>query len=147
MSMIFYYFVLGLIPTSIVGGIMIYNRRKSIKRKALNYLFNIVIEIGKRYYGSENSAEIKGRYIIIPYKYNGMDYIIYVPYSRSVRRRMINSKVSLITENGDIQEIPQQPGCQYLVNADMLGGVAIKVYDFEEDTEIIYGKNEIPVLM
>ena len=74
-----------------------------------------------------------------------MDYQIYVPFSRSLRRKMLNSKTILIKENGEEVEISQQPGCCYLVTPSMLGGKAIKIVNLDSGKETLFEENDIPV--
>ena len=111
----------------------------------LDSFISVAVHIGAKIFVPHNPVRIEGRYMSIPYSYHGMDYVIYVPFSRILRRRMINTKTFLVSENGEEKEISQQPGCCYLVTASVLSGKAIKIIDLDANEEFIFEKDEIPV--
>jgi hypothetical protein len=91
-------------------------------------------------------VEVHRKFIKIPYTYLGANYVIRVPYSRHKRRQMIDYKVFLQKKDGSETEITHQPGCVYLVNADMLGGIGMRVHHLETGEDIYLDKDTIPTL-
>lgn len=59
---------------------------------------------------------------------------------------MLNTKVFLMKEDGSSLDISQQPGCCYLITADILGGKGIRVENYDDEEVKTFEKNEIPVI-
>ena len=71
---------------------------------------------------------------------------MFVPYNRMYVAPMSQFKAELLKINGESRNITQQPGIPYLINAEMLGGMCIRVtneetsmtYEYKHDTCPLY---------
>lgn len=68
-----------------------------------------------------------GRAVCITYKRLGKTYLLNIPFSRRDMVRSVGLKVYLIQAGGTELDITQQPGVPYLITAEMLGGIGLKV--------------------
>lgn len=136
--------------------IKVKNYMKNVYQRLQTYIFHKLIDIalssvmgnymsGKRGAEDDRKVEVHRRYIAIPYTYMNKNYIVRVPYSRTHRRQMIDYRVYLQTENGEEVNITQQPGCMYLLNADMLGGSSIRVHHTPSGSNEILNNKTIPL--
>lgn len=140
-----YFYVIGFtIPMAIISYYLFQRYRKPIWNKCLEAFISIMVGVGTRIFTTKNNVQVEKRYVCIPYKYHGVDYKINVPFSRSLRRKMINSKVVLL-KDGSPEELVQQPGCCFLVTASMLGGQSIKIINTDTGKETIFEGDDIPV--
>jgi len=139
-----FYLILGLIPTSML---MVYLFRKYIKSMVLDLFVKAILKSSKHLYSSQESIQVGKRYVCIPYSYHGMKYKIYVPFSRTLRRKMLNNKCTLVHDDGTTTDITQQPGCCYMVTASALGGKEIILEDGNNGVTYTFGADEIPVLL
>lgn len=141
-----YYYIITSFPL-LFGfiGWMIVRNKTTIKNFIVNLVVDVAVRIGTRLYLKQKSATLCGRSLKIPYKYNGVDYVVYVPFARNIRRKMRNTKVFLVKEDGHNKvDISQQPGCPYLITADSLGGEKIEVVNCETGYTHEFEKNVIP---
>jgi hypothetical protein len=104
-----------------------------------------MIDIGMKMITQQRPVSIQARTLKIPYTYYGVKYTVYIPYNRSLRRKMLKTKVCLIKGEQE-EDITQMLGCSYLVTAGMLGGDSIRVIDLDTHDIKVYGKDEIPQL-
>jgi len=116
-----------------------------LKIKLKQILLEIMVAVGVKWLAQQRPVSIQNRTLKIPYTYYGAKFTIYVPYNRSMRRKMLNTKMSLIRGEEEV-DITQMPGCSYLVTAGMLGGDEIRVIDLDTSEIKVYGKDEIPQL-
>lgn len=128
-----------------LSSYLIYCYRQKIKRTCINFVVSLFVKVGTQLYGSQKSAKIEGRHIEIPYYYNGLEYTVYVPYSRRLRRKMLNCGVFII-DGSTRKRISQQPGVPFLITADALGGELIEIEDYEGEQTKTFTKDEIPVI-
>jgi hypothetical protein len=77
-----------------------------------------------------------GQAMKVTYSRLGKTYHLYVPYSRRHMVRTIGLKVYLIESSGKEVEITQEHGVPYLVTAQMLGGVGLKVLLNEKEISL-----------
>jgi len=137
--------ILYFIPITAIILYLLNKYRKSIRDKCADLFISLLVNVGTRMFNKKRPVKVERRYVCIPYKYHGVEYQVYVPFSRSLRRKMINSKTFLIKENGEEVEISQQPGCCYLVTPSMIGGKAIKIVDLDSGKETLFERDEIPI--
>ena len=135
-----------LIPAVLFLSFLVGKYRGYIREKVIELVISVVIRVGSKIYSTEDPVEVHKRYMKIPYTYHGTKYHIFVPFSRIGRRKMLNTKCMLIGKDGSITDITQQPGCCYLVSADMLEGKEIILENFDEAKNDIFVGNEIPIL-
>lgn len=137
-----FYVILGLIPTIML---IVYLFRNYIRSMVLDLCVKVILKASKHFYASQESIEVGKRYVCIPYSYHGIKYRIYVPFSRTLRRKMLNTKCTLVHDDGTTTDITQQPGCCHMVTASSLGGKEIIL---EDNNGVVYtfGADEIPVL-
>ncbi len=134
-----------LIPVTVISYCLFLRYRKAIRDKCLGAFISIMVDVGTRMFSTKNPVQVEKRFVCVPYKYHGIDYKIYIPFSRSLRRKMINSKAILMLDSGEEKELSQQPGCCYLVTASMLGGQAIKIVNLDTEEETLFEGDSIPV--
>jgi hypothetical protein len=70
-----------------------------------------------------------GKSATITFEHHGEKYQVHVPYDKSLIRKMSNSKVNLVDNEGQSRDISQKPGIPYLVTSDQLGGEKIIIDD------------------
>lgn len=137
------YLALGLIPLTFVT---LYFLRGYIWSACFDFFVNTIVKVGTHFYASQDPVKVEKRYMCIPYSYHGIKYRIYVPFSRTLRRKMLNTKAHLVNHDGTTTEISQQPGCCYMITASALGGKEIVVHDNNTRTTHTFSADEIPVL-
>lgn len=70
---------------------------------------------------------------------------LYVPFDRRKVAIMSQLVFELLKENGESQELTQQPGLPYLVTARMLGGIGIRVTNLEDEISYTYDEETAPM--
>lgn len=138
-----FYVILGLIPTTML---MLYLFRGYIRSIVLDLCVRAIVKASEHFYASQEPIQVRKRYVCIPYSYHGIKYKIHVPFSRTLRRKMLNTKCTLVHHDGTTTDISQQPGCCYMVTASALEGKEIVVHDSNNNTTHTFGADEIPVL-
>ena len=133
------------IPVFLVSYYLFRRYQKSIQNMMMEVFVTFMIRVGTSIFTDKKPVRVEKPYACIPYKYHGVEYNIYVPFSRSSRRKMINSKIFLLKNGGEEEELVQQPGCCFLVTASMLGGQSIKIVNTDTGEEKIFGEDDIPV--
>jgi hypothetical protein len=119
-------------------------------RKLMDYMLSSAVSSFLQPSSTESDSSSRkvdkhSRYMTIPYVYMGKDYIVRIPFSRKHRRKMIDYKVFLQMENGEEVDITQQPGCMYLLNASMMGGIGIRVHHIPDRRDTILDASAIPL--
>lgn len=66
-------------------------------------------------------ARIEGKYIVIPYTFNGKDYNAYLPYSRKFLMKTSGATVALHSGDRSI-DITQMPGVAYVMSVVDMDG-------------------------
>ena len=87
-----------------------------------------------------SEAQVKEDIIKIIYMYNGTQYRVYLPYKK-LRRSV--TKYYLVSNENKEEDITQQNGIKYYVNANDLGGTKIITKIFDEISRE-FTENEIP---
>jgi len=141
-----YIYAIGIFVPVTVISLYLFNRyRRIIRDKCTDVALSLLVDVGTRVFNNKRPVQVEKRYVCVPYQYHGIDYQVYIPFSRSLRRKMINNKTTLIKSNGEEVELSQQPGCCYLVTASMLGGQAIKTVNLDTGEENLFEGDDIPV--
>jgi len=141
----YFYGVGVLVPVLVVSYYLIRRYQKAIRNMMMEAFVALMVRVGTCIFTDKKPVRVEKRYICIPYKYHGVEYNIYVPFSRSLRRKMINSKILLLKEGGQEEELVQQPGCCFLVTASMLGGQSVKIINTDTGKEKIFEGDDIPI--
>ena len=140
------YLLLTLVPTTILSIYLLRRYSQKLRETCMEFLITVIMKVGTRFYTSRDPIDVNKRYVRIPYTYHSIPYAIYVPFSRTLRHKMVNTKAFLIHHDDTETEISQQPGCCYLITANALGGKAIKIVNYDTDTVAFFEKDAIPVL-
>ncbi len=140
------YLLLTLAPMTILSLYLLRRYNRKLRETCMEFLIGVIVKVGTRFYTSRDPIDVNTRYVRIPYTYHSIKYAIYVPFSRTLRHKMTNTKAFLIHHDDTETEISQQPGCCYLITADALGGKAIKMVDYDADTVTFFEKDAIPIL-
>ena len=81
----------------------------------------------------------------IVYERLGEQCIILVPYNRSHIPAMAQFKVELLRDEKSPVDITQQPGIPYLISADALGGIGIRITNQDNGVIKTYDRFRIPM--
>jgi hypothetical protein len=144
------YFLLGGCSLLVASWVLY----KRYKRSLRNKLFQIAIDffLGQGFAdltrwsvpSAPQEATIRNRTLCIPYTFRGQSYEVYLPFSRSLKPRMLNARVFLVGEEGSETEIHPQPGIQLFVTANMLRVHRIKVLYLDTDKEEYFEGDRFP---
>lgn len=81
----------------------------------------------------------------IIYERMGSHYLLMIPYNRKFVAPMSQFKVELLRHNKEPLNITQQPGIPYMVNAEHLGGFAIKITNEDNGLFHEYPQSILPL--
>jgi hypothetical protein len=135
----------------LTATIVLYKRyKRSVRNKLLQIAIDFFLGEGLvdltqwTSLSASTEASIRNRSLCIPYTFRGQSYEIYVPFSRSLKPRMLNARVFLVGEAGEETEIYPQPGIQLLVTANMLGVRRIKILYLDTEKEEYFEGDTFP---
>lgn len=125
----------------------LYEKLDSLKncliRKLIDTILSSTFNINHPH---EEKVEVHRKFIKIPYQYMGVHYVARIPFARNQRRKMLDYKLYLQKKDGDEQEITHQPGCMYLLNAEMMGGIGIRVHHIPTGRDRYFDDKSVPEL-
>lgn len=91
-----------------------------------------------------NEAKIIHNSIQIPYKFQGQDYKVFLPFNPTINIDHLNINC-YFEKNGEMENITHQPGIPYFITSKHLNADKILLINHENDNKLEFTSDTLPV--